>query len=223
MQKLALLSRRIDYPFKDESLAERALTHRSCGANNNERLEFLGDSILNMVIAEALFQRFGDSREGDLSRMRAALVKGKTLAKVARQFELGELLNLGPGELKSGGHRRESILADAVEALIGAIYLDSDFDTCRQRVLAWFDEHLQRVSTGSSKDAKTRLQEFLQARKQPLPVYEVMNTEGEEHQQRFEVRCRVSLLKEAVVAEGGSRKSAEQEAAAMVLERLQSP
>lgn len=216
------LYRRIDYRFRDETLAERALTHRSYGQGNNERLEFLGDAILSFVIAEELYRRFGGIREGDLSRMRASLVKGKTLAGIARRFDLGDFLNLGPGEMKSGGHRRESILADALEALIGAVYLDSDFDTCRAQVLKWFDERLQAVTTDSSyKDAKTRLQEYLQARRQPLPSYTVVNTAGEAHAQQFEVSCEVTLLAEPVVAVGGSRKKAEQEAASLALARLQ--
>lgn len=215
------LLKHLGYRFSDETLLERALTHRSCGSNNNERLEFLGDSLLNCIIAEALFQRFPDTPEGDLSRMRSTLVRGKTLAAIGADFALGDHLLLGPGEMKSGGHRRESILADAVEALIGAIYLDSDFLCCRERVLQWFESRLATVSVEGSKDAKTRLQEYLQGRGQPLPVYSVVSTHGEGHQQQFEVQCSVALLKQPLHATGESRKKAEQQAAAMALQALE--
>jgi len=216
------LERCLGHVFNDSGLLSLALTHRSCGASNNERLEFLGDSILNFVIAEALFLRFPESREGELSRMRSRLVKGKTLAGLALEFELGEYLLLGQGELKSGGHRRESILADAVEALIGAVYFDAGMDCCKSLVLQWFDSRLQAITTKSShKDPKTLLQEYLQSRKQPLPSYQLINTSGSEHQQEFEVACKVSLLERAEVGKGSSRRVAEQAAAISILERLQ--
>ncbi len=195
-----------------------AMTHRSFSAVNNERVEFLGDSLLNMIIAEALYLRFPDVDEGDLSRIRSLLVSGKTLAAVAVEFELGRFLRLGAGEKNSGGQRRASTLADAVEALIGAIYLESGFDVCRERVLAWFAPRLTSLNLESShKDPKTRLQEFLQGRKQPLPDYQLVETAGADHQQTFIVSCSISLLKSSVSASGSSRRKAEQAAAEKVL------
>ncbi len=218
-----LLVRRLGYEFRDFALAEQALTHRSFGNTHNERLEFLGDSLLNFLIAEALYQRFPTVREGDLSRMRASLVKGETLAEIAREFELGDWLNLGPGELKSGGHRRDSILADAVEALIGAIYLDGGIEACRERVLVWFEQRLGAVSPGEvNKDAKTRLQELLQARQRPLPVYHLVDTRGEAHSQQFAVECELVSLGLRFPGLGSSRRSAEQSAAQAAIEHLQS-
>jgi ribonuclease-3 len=217
------LARRLGYEFRDFALAEQALTHRSYGNGHNERLEFLGDSLLNFLIAEALFQRFPAVREGDLSRMRAKLVKGETLAEIAREFDLGEWLNLGPGELKSGGHRRDSILADALEALIGAIYLDGGMEPCRERVLAWFDQRLHAVSPGEvNKDAKTRLQELLQARQRPLPIYHLVDTRGEAHSQQFAVECELASLGLRFAGVGNSRRSAEQCAAQAAIDHLQS-
>ena len=216
------LHRCIGYEFKDNSLLSRALTHRSASANHYERLEFLGDSILNMVIAEALYHRFTLQDEGDLSRMRATLVCGPMLAKIAQSFELGNHLQLGPGELKSGGFRRESILSDAVEGIIGAVYLDSDIDTCKAMVLKWFAPHLETIKPGvSQKDPKTRLQEFLQSRQQPLPNYEVVARQGQAHNQKFTVSCQVEGLEEAVHGTGTSRRKAEQSAASAVLDALE--
>ncbi len=195
-----------------------AMTHRSFSAVNNERVEFLGDSLLNMIIAEALYLRFPDVDEGDLSRIRSLLVSGKTLATVAVEFELGRFLRLGAGEKNSGGQRRASTLADAVEALIGAIYLESGFEVCRERVLAWFAPRLASLNPEvSHKDPKTRLQEFLQGRKQPLPDYQLVETAGADHQQTFIVSCSISLLKSSVSASGSSRRKAEQAAAEKVL------
>ncbi len=195
-----------------------AMTHRSFSAVNNERVEFLGDSLLNMIIAEALYLRFPDVDEGDLSRIRALLVSGKTLATVAVEFELGRFLRLGAGEKNSGGQRRASTLADAVEALIGAIYLEAGFEVCRERVLAWFAPRLVSLNPDAShKDPKTRLQEFLQGRKQPLPDYQLEETAGAAHQQTFIVSCSISLLKSSVSASGSSRRKAEQAAAEKVL------
>jgi len=195
-----------------------AMTHRSFSAVNNERVEFLGDSLLNMIIAEALYLRFPDVDEGDLSRIRSLLVSGKTLATVAVEFELGRFLRLGAGEKNSGGQRRASTLADAVEALIGAIYLESGFEVCRERVLAWFAPRLAALNPEvSHKDPKTRLQEFLQGRKQPLPDYQLVETAGADHQQTFIVSCSISLLKSPVSASGSSRRKAEQAAAEKVL------
>lgn len=215
------LCQKIGYQFKDESLLAMAITHRSFSANNNERIEFLGDSLLNMIIAEVLYKRFPDLREGELSRIRALMVSGKTLAELATEFELGGFLRLGAGEKNTGGHRRNSTLADAVEALIGAIYIESGFDICRERVLSWFESRLAVLNPESShKDAKTRLQEFLQARKLPLPDYQLLDTEGADHQQTFIVSCSVLLLKSAISASGSSRRKAEQAAAEKVLAAL---
>lgn len=212
------LCQKLGYQFKDESLLAMAITHRSFSANNNERIEFLGDSLLNMIIAEALYKRFPNLREGELSRIRALLVSGKTLAELANEFNLGVFLRLGAGEKNTGGHRRNSTLADAVEALIGAIYLESGFEVCRERVLSWFEPRIAVLNPESShKDAKTRLQEFLQARKLPLPDYQLLDTEGADHQQTFIVSCSVSLLKSTVSASGSSRRKAEQAAAEKVL------
>jgi ribonuclease-3 len=217
------LLRRLGYDFQDEKLFELALTHRSRGAINNERLEFLGDSLLNTIVAEALFERFPRAREGELSRLRSQLVKGDTLAIIGREMQIGECLSLGEGELKSGGFRRSSILADAVEALVAAIYLDSgDFDTCRSHVLRWYGPRLETASLGkTAKDPKTALQEFLQARGEPLPEYELSEVSGEAHAQTFTVTCRASLLSEPVVTTGSNRRQAEKKAAALALDRLQ--
>ena len=216
------LSQRLGYQFNDQSLAELALTHRSCGGENNERLEFLGDSIVNMVIAEALFLQFPEAKEGKLSRLRARMVKGVTLAEVARDFQLGDFLRLGSGEMKSGGFRRESILADTVEALIGAIYLDSDMATVKACILAWYEQRLQTLTLDDPmKDPKTRLQEYLQGNKQPLPKYEVTSIDGDAHEQVFNVLCQVKSLGQPVEGSGSSRGIAEQQAAQKVLDLLE--
>ncbi|MBB5187273.1 ribonuclease III [Zhongshania antarctica] len=218
MASLDEVCQKIGYHFKDSELLTMAMTHRSFSAVNNERVEFLGDSLLNMIIAEALYLRFPDVDEGDLSRIRALLVSGKTLATVAVEFELGRFLRLGAGEKNSGGQRRASTLADAVEALIGAIYLEAGFEVCRERVLAWFAPRLVSLNPDAShKDPKTRLQEFLQGRKQPLPDYQLVETAGADHQQTFIVSCSISLLKSSVSASGSSRRKAEQAAAEKVL------
>ncbi|CAH0990414.1 Ribonuclease 3 [Sinobacterium norvegicum] len=215
------LERRLGHQFEDKSLMELALTHRSCGNTNNERLEFLGDSLLGVFIAEALFLRFPEAKEGQLSRLRSSLVKGETLAKIAREFDIGDCLNLGSGELKSGGFRRESILADSVEALIGAIYLDSDMATCKEHVLRWYAERLQQTSLErSGKDAKTLLQELLQSRKHALPVYQMKDVTGEAHEQTFSICCQHKLLKQPTIGVGSSRRQAEQQAAQLALEIL---
>ncbi len=219
---LNALHDRLGYRFQDPRLLKQALTHRSVGSVNNERLEFLGDAILNLVIAEALYRRFPHIDEGRLSRLRANLVKGETLAAAARRIELGESLLLGPGELKSGGFRRDSILAGALEAVIGAVYLDGGLEAARTLIHRLLAEELERVSPeGPIKDAKTRLQEYLQGRRLPLPTYSVTAVEGHAHDQVFEVSCRVSVLEEAVVGRGSSRRRAEQQAAQCALQRLQ--
>ncbi len=217
------LQRALGHEFSDPDLLALALTHRSAGRRNNERLEFLGDSIVNHVIAEAIYQRFPDAREGDMSRMRSALVKGETLAEVARELDLGDYIELGAGERKSGGHRRASILADALEAVAGAILLDGGVDACRRSVLAWFQSRLEQMTLeDANKDPKTRLQEFLQGRRNPLPEYELLGVLGEDHNQQFHVACR--LQKPALVVEGAgsSRRKAEQAAARSALDRLAS-
>ncbi|AEB57562.1 ribonuclease III [Ectopseudomonas mendocina] len=215
---LSRLERKLGYSFKDQDLMVLALTHRSFAGRNNERLEFLGDAILNFVAGEALFERFPQAREGQLSRLRARLVKGETLAVLARGFELGEYLRLGSGELKSGGFRRESILADALEALIGAIYLDAGMEAARERVLDWLTGELDGLTlVDTNKDPKTRLQEFLQSRACELPRYEVVDVQGEPHCRTFMVECQVALLNEKTLGQGGSRRIAEQVAAAAAL------
>ena len=215
---LSRLERQLGYTFKNQELMLLALTHRSFAGRNNERLEFLGDAILNFVVGEALFKRFPQAREGQLSRLRARLVKGETLARLARVFDLGEYLRLGSGELKSGGFRRESILADATEALIGAIYLDTGMDAARDRILAWLEPYFDELTlVDTNKDPKTRLQEFLQSRGQELPRYDVVTIEGEPHCRTFTVECQVSQLNEKTHGQGGSRRIAEQVAAAAAL------
>jgi ribonuclease-3 len=215
---LARLERQLGYTFKDQELMVLALTHRSFAGRNHERLEFLGDAILNFVAGEALFQRFPLAREGQLSRLRARLVKGETLAILARGFDLGEYLRLGSGELKSGGFRRESILADALEALIGAIYLDTGMEAARERVLAWLTTELESLTlVDTNKDPKTRLQEFLQSRGCDLPRYEVVDIQGEPHCRTFVVECQITLLNDKTLGQGASRRIAEQVAAAAAL------
>ncbi|PMR73468.1 ribonuclease III [Billgrantia endophytica] len=219
---LNAFSRRIGHTFGDSALLELAMTHRSFGGQNNERLEFLGDSIVNFVIAEALYERFPQAREGQLSRLRARLVRGQTLAELAREMSFGECLRLGSGEMKSGGHRRDSILADAVEAVLGAIYLDAGMDTARTRVLAWYAERLEAIDLqDTQKDPKTRLQEFLQSRQVSLPRYEVVSVEGEAHEQTFTIECHVELLEACTLGTGSSRRHAEQQAAEEALSQLE--
>ncbi len=219
--KYQRLQARLGYEFNSPKLLQLALTHRSHGANNNERLEFLGDSILNLVIGEALFKRFIDVREGQLSRLRSQLVKGETLAEIAREFELGECLILGEGEMKSGGHQRDSILADTVEALIGAIFTETNFEICRAHVLSWYAERLSLLTVDTTaKDSKSRLQEHLQSLRKPLPEYEVVEAAGESHAQIFTIECRVVLLKQAVRAQASNRREAEKMAASEVLRLL---
>ncbi|WCE30171.1 ribonuclease III [Vibrio sp. SCSIO 43137] len=218
---ISKLEKRLGYQFNDNELINLALTHRSANGKHNERLEFLGDSILSFVIADDLYHRFPKVNEGDMSRMRATLVRGHTLAELGREFVLGDYLKLGPGELKSGGFRRDSILADAVEAIIGAIYLDSDIEVVRKIVLSWYKTRLDAIQPGvSQKDPKTRLQEFLQGRKKPLPVYTVTNIKGEAHNQEFTVSCGIEGISEPVVGKGTSRRKAEQAAAELALEKL---
>ena len=197
------------------------MTHRSCGSRNNERLEFLGDGLLNFVVADLLYHERPDVPEGDLSRLRARLVRDRTLAEIALELELGRYIRLGPGELKSGGYLRESILADALEAIIGAAYLDGGFDAARTLVEDLIETRLIALPDAEAlKDAKTRLQEYMQAQGLKLPEYSVLEEQGPDHARQFTIRCKVSLLEEAVVATASSRRKAEQAAASIALERL---
>ncbi|MGI2169018.1 ribonuclease III [Shewanella sp. MF05960] len=221
IKNLPRLCRTLGYEFNNVELLTQALTHRSAANKHNERLEFLGDSILSIVISDALYHQFPKATEGDLSRMRATLVKGDTLTLIAKEFKLGDYLFLGPGELKSGGFRRESILADAVEAIIGAVYLDANLDVCRGLLLSWYEERLANIKPGiNQKDPKTILQEHLQGFKKPLPDYQVVAVEGEAHDQTFTVECKISELNQVVTGVASSRRKAEQLAAAQVLELL---
>ena len=217
---LNTLCKKLGYQFNDLNLLETALSHRSIGKDNNERLEFLGDSVIGYVIAEELFKRFAQENEGKLSRYRSLLVKGDTLASIARKFNVGDYLRLGGGELKSGGYRRASILADAMEAIIGAITLDSDIEQARQCILSWYQERLDNIKTLDLKDPKTRLQEYLQARKFELPQYKVVSISGQEHAQVFQVDCIVKELQLTITAEGSSRRAAEQKSAELMLEKV---
>ncbi|HHI75599.1 MAG TPA: ribonuclease III [Gammaproteobacteria bacterium] len=218
---ISRLQRRLGYRFSDSGLLLRALTHRSAGADNNERLEFLGDAILGCETADWLYHHVERGDEGQLSRMRAHLVKRETLAEIARELELGQILRLGPGELRSGGQNRDSILADAVEAIIAAVYLDGGMEAARALVRRLLGSRLEQAEQVlQEKDPKTRLQEFLQARRLPLPRYEVERIEGDPHRQRFTVRCSVEGLDAVAQGQGGSRRKAEQAAARAFLETL---
>jgi ribonuclease-3 len=211
----------VDYRFTDERLLVEALTHRSRGANNYERLEFLGDSVLNLVVTARLYELKSDASEGDLSRMRARLVRGVTLSDIAAGIDLGQQLILGEGELKSGGFRRASILADAFEALLGAIFLDSDYASCRAVILNFFDPLIEKLpAIEELKDAKTLLQEWLQGRGMPLPEYVLLREEGADHAKKFYVQCRIADDDNVMEASGNSRRKAEQAVAASVLEYL---
>ncbi len=216
------MSDRIGYRFNTQGLLDQALTHRSAGAPHNERLEFLGDALVNLIVAEALYMHWPRADEGALTRARAELVRESALAPIARELELGARLTLGPGEMKSGGHRRDSILADALEAVIGAIYLDSDFQTCRAAVLPWFEAAIAALPPPHKvgKDAKTRLQEWLQGRQKPLPVYALLSESGEDHAKSFVVTCTLVQPPLTTQGEAGSRRAAEQIAAEVALERL---
>ena len=220
-RELTSLQDQLGYHFKDATLLSTALTHRSAASLNNERMEFLGDAVLGYLISSELYQRFPTATEGVLSRLRASLVKGETLADIATQLQFGDYLILGSGELKSGGFRRRSILADAFEAVIGAIYLDSDIDTVRRHILLFFKPRLDLCDPDTvAKDPKTRLQEYLQAHGNALPDYTVLNISGEAHQQTFEIECRLSELDVISTGQGSSRRKAEQQAAQQALERL---
>lgn len=222
MPDLDKLCTRIGYQFKDYELLQLAVTHRSySGKNNNERLEFLGDSILNFVVGKALFDQFPTGKEGQLSRLRANLVQGVTLAEVGKQLELSQCLLLGAGELKTGGSRRASIIADAVEAIIGAVFEEAGFDVCRAMVLDWFAPRMTKLALSDTvKDNKTRLQEYLQGEKLPLPQYEITAVTGESHSQSFVVHCVIEGLADAFSGSGPNRRRAEQQAAGKALATL---
>ena len=215
------LQKHLNYQFSNQELVRTALTHRSANRPNNERLEFLGDSLLGFIVAEILFEIYPDAREGDLSRMRAGLVNKESLAEFARELELGECLRLGLGELNTGGKDRDSILADTVEAIIAAIYLDGGIEACRQFVRRWSEARLSsQFPDAQQKDNKTRLQELMQSQGLPLPRYEVVKISGEDHQQLFQVSCQVAPLADSQLGNGRSKRFAEQEAAQKVLEEL---
>jgi ribonuclease-3 len=212
------LSRNLGYQFANPNLLKIALTHRSNDDINNERLEFLGDSIVNFIVAEALYQQFPTAQEGELSRWRANLINRDALCILAREFQLGRYLFLGPGELKSGGADRPSILSCAMEAIIGAIYLDGGYTVTRECVLKWFQTLLTSLtSAGDQKDPKTQLQEHLQRYRLPLPVYKVESVHGESHRQTFTVSCSVESVSKNALGKGSSRRRAEQDAAEKML------
>ncbi len=219
--QLDSLQKRLGYWFKEQDLLKQALTHRSYGSHNNERLEFLGDGVLNFIVADQLFQRFPRLSEGDLSRLRAQLVKEATLFEIAKGFNLGDLLNLGEGELKSAGWRRPSILSDALEAIIGATYLDGGFPSAQKMVLKLYADKLDNIDPKViDKDAKSKLQEYLQSKKIDLPHYSVSSIEGEAHAQTFSVMCVIEKLNISTKGEGTSRRIAEQQAAKIALNQI---
>ena len=219
--RLDALQRRIGYRFSDAQLLSRALTHRSFGADHNERLELLGDAVLSLAVSSLLFERFAGSDEGDLTRVRAHLVREDSLHRAAVLLGLPEVLNLGEGEARGGGAQRASILADALEAVLGATFLDGGFDAASELVRGLFGEVIQTTDVASwSKDAKTELQEWLQARRLPVPTYRISATRGQAHAQTFEVECVVPALSLTESGEGRSRRVAEQEAARRMLEAL---
>ncbi|WP_343155277.1 ribonuclease III [Buchnera aphidicola (Kurisakia onigurumii)] len=215
------LQKIIGYTFINVELLSLALTHRSASSHHNERLEFLGDSILSFIIADALYKYFPKVNEGDMSRMRATLVRGNTLANIAHEFKLGEYLYLGQGELKSGGVQRESILANTIEALIGGIFLDSNIYTVQKLVLKWYKSRLKKINPGiTQKDPKTRLQEYLQSKHLSLPSYLIVQIYGEAHNQIFTIHCQINGINEYSIGIGTSRRKAEQDAAQRALIKL---
>lgn len=211
----------VDYKFTDASLLQQALTHRSASKKHNERLEFLGDAVLGLVIAQRVYEKFPGLPEGKLTRMRSNLVKGETLAKIARELDLGALIKLGPGEMKSGGRRRDSILADSVEALLGSIYIDDGLEAVTTAIDRLFEERINALDPDVQiKDNKTQLQEYLQGKQLELPEYKVNNIDGKDHAQTFTVLCNVTALNMQQTGVGKSRRIAEQEAAKLILENL---
>lgn len=214
-----ILMKKLQHTFNDPQMLKSALTHRSRGGEHNERLEFLGDAVVNFVIAEILYHEFPKAAEGELSRWRASLVNRDALADLAKDFDLGPHLLLGPGELRSGGQERQSILSCAMEAVIGAIFLDAGFDVVRRCIIGWYQTHIKSLSAASEhKDPKTLLQEYMQSQRQSLPVYTVESIEGEAHQQSFIVSCQVEGVESKTLGRGTSRRRAEQDAAQAMLE-----
>lgn len=219
---IKILQKKIGYNFKKIDLLLQALTHCSVSSKHNERLEFLGDSILSYVIANAIYKRFPNINEGDMSRMRATLVKCNTLAEIAREFNLGDYLILGPGEKQSGGSNRDSILSDAIEALIGGIFLDSCIKKVEKMILYWYNERLNKINPkDKQKDPKTILQEYLQGKQLPLPNYLVYKIYGEPHNQKFIIHCQVKGISHPVIGNGSSRRKAEQNTAKQILKILE--
>ena len=217
------LLKKLEYAFNDIGLLDEALTHRSFAARNNERLEFLGDGILNFVIAHELYKLYPDVQEGDLSRLRANLVNKETLAEIAKELDLGNVIKLGSGELKSGGFRRPSILADTVESILGAVYCDGGFEVCRNLIVRLYADKLSSpVDLQGLKDPKTRLQELLQSRSYPLPDYQVVNITGQAHSQVFHLKCSIEQMNIEVKGEGKSRRKAEQIAAEKAIAEVES-
>ena len=222
-EQLQLLEKVIGYKFKQQDLLELALTHRSVRGKNNERLEFLGDSILNFIIAEFLFKKFEDIDEGDLSRLRSQLVKEQTLSEIAVTINISDYLKLGEGELKSSGWRRPSIMADTIEAIIGALFLDGGIDASHQFISKYYEKKIKSIDPKKiMKDSKSVLQESLQARKISLPLYEIVSIEGEDHSQIFKISCSIPKLEIQSQGQGTSRKVAEQEAALLALKLIES-
>jgi ribonuclease III len=218
---ISKLTERLGYQFSTPALLIQALTHRSFAANNNERLEFLGDSALNFIIAHQLYQRFSKLSEGDLSRLRAQLVKESTLSEIALNLEIGDVLKLGEGELKSAGWRRPSILADALEAIVGAVYLDGGFSSAESLILKIYQDKLANIDPKViDKDPKSQLQEYLQGKKVDLPDYKVVSIEGEAHAQTFKIECVIEKFDITTLGEGTSRRIAEQQAAQLALEKI---
>jgi ribonuclease-3 len=219
---IKLLQERLGYTFQKPDLLMQALTHRSHSKKNNERLEFLGDSVLNCTVAEMLYERYSDLDEGDLSRVRANLVKQQALYEIAQALQLSDCLRLGEGELKSGGFKRPSILADSFEAIVGAIFLDSGFEASKKVLRKWYSQILEHVDPRTlGKDDKTLLQEYLQGHQLPLPIYTVVATTGVAHNQQFEVECSIPRLKVTLNGKGASRRAAEQAAAKLSLDAAQ--
>ncbi len=217
-----MVSKSIGYSFKQPTMLQQALRHRSAGAPHNERLEFLGDSLVNLIVAESLFSHWPKADEGALTRARANLVRESSLAAIARQLDIGDSIVLGSGEMKTGGHRRDSILADTLEAVIAAIYLDSNFESCRATVLPWFEQQIRDIQPGKiDKDAKTRLQEWLQAKQLARPDYQLLESRGEDHARIFIVQCSTVEPELYEQAEGSSLRLAEMAAAEKLMIKLE--
>ncbi len=210
---------KIGYYFRNPEFLEQALRHRSLGKHSNERLEFLGDSILNFIIADELFYRYPEMKEGDLSRLRSNLVNGEVLATLAQELEIGSAIKFGHGELHGQGQKNRSILADTMEAIIGAIYLDSGFTVTQRHVLLWFASRLNNI-TEINKDPKTKLQELMQMKRKPLPLYAVMETTGAAHSKIFKVSCNVDSISEITIGSGANKRAAERDAATKMLHKL---